>query len=98
VTGNNATFQQTAWLFTMGTESIYAEVREGQDGFELAVNGPGTAHASYTFPDSEAMDAFRSKHEQELLAKGFRLQAVTERRSGEERRTGTRGGTRDRRR
>lgn len=72
----------TAWLFTRGDSSVHMEVIERSRGLHLTVRGPGLAVASYDFADREAFLAFTREQELQLLAAGFQLQAVAERRSG----------------
>ena len=72
----------TAWLFTRGESSVHIEVLEHPEGLRLVVSGPGLAVASFEFPDRDSVLAFARDKEQELIAQGFQLQAVAERRSG----------------
>ncbi len=71
----------TAWLFTRGESSVHIELLERRQGLHLMVSGPGFAVASFDFPDHESVLAFTRNKEQELVAQGFQLQAVAERRS-----------------
>lgn len=89
----------TAWLFTRGEASVHMEVIERSRGLHLTVRGPGFASAAHDFADRHALLAFTRAQELELRAAGFHLQAVAERRSGEDRRDGSReGGSGSRRR
>jgi hypothetical protein len=93
------TLHQTAWLFTRGQDtSVHMEVRERRGGLHLTVRGPGLAVESHHFPDRESLMRFVEEQERELVADGFHLQAVAERRSGVERRGTSRPSTSDRRR
>ena len=78
----------TAWLFTRGESSVHMEAIERANGVRLVVSGPGSALASHDFPDHEAMLAFTRERERALLADGFQLHAVAERRTGGGRRAG----------
>ena len=84
VTADNALLP-TAWLFTRGESSVHIEVLERPQGLRLVVSGPGLAVASFDFPDRDSVLEFSRDKEQELVAQGFQLQAVAERRSGAER-------------
>ena len=75
----------TAWLFTQGESSVHMEVTERSRSFHLAVRGPGAAVAGYEFPDRDALLKFAEEKERELVNGGFQLQAVAERRSGDNR-------------
>ena len=73
----------SALLFTLGESSVHMEVTDRLDGgLHLAVRGPGLAVAEYEFSDVEALLAFTRQEERRLMAEGFQLQAVAERRSG----------------
>jgi hypothetical protein len=91
--------RQTAWLFTREHESVRVQVEEvPQGGFELVVLGPGESNAAYDFTELPALEQFRLTCERDLVARGFRLQAVAERRKSADRREESRGSSRDRRR
>ena len=64
----------------------------------LIVRGPGTALATYEFPDVNALMEFAGQQEHRLQGEGFQLQAIAERRAGQDRRHETRPGGVDRRR
>jgi hypothetical protein len=74
------------------------EVTERKGALHLVVRGPGVAVASYDFPDRDRLLEFTREQELELMAAGFQLQAVAERRSGVDRRAASRQSTTDRRR
>ena len=76
-----STMQTTAWLFTRDQESVRLELSHSSGGVQLTVDGPGAATATYDFPVGTSVDAFRQDYEQKLLADGFKLQAVAERRA-----------------
>jgi hypothetical protein len=84
----------TAWLFTRGESSVHMEVIERLRGLRVVVSGPGSAFSTHDFPDPDALLAFTQEKERELVASGFQLHAVAERRSG----GGTRPAGADRRR
>lgn len=74
------TMERTAWLFTRDQESVRIELRTTSRGVQLAIEGPGAARSSYDFPVGTAVDGFRRAYEEKLLANGYRLQVVSERR------------------
>ena len=74
-------------------------VHEDQATVVLVVRGPGEATASHEFQSLPALLVFAEDQERQLQEAGFHLQAVAERRSGQDRRQGSRdGGGPDRRR
>ena len=89
---------RTTWLFTRDHESIYMQLERRDDGWRFVLYGPGEAWRAHDFSHHEALMAFHASLERDLLAAGFQLQAVTERRSGEDRRQVPRDGSIDRRR
>jgi hypothetical protein len=89
------TLHRTAWLYTRNDESVRLELVTTAAGVQLTIDGPGAARASYDFPPGTTVDAFRQDYEQRLMADGYRLQAVAERRRDGASRTG--GGERRRR-
>jgi len=92
------TMEQTAWLFTKHQDSVRLELRNTAEGVQLAIDGPGEATSRFDFPPGTAVESFRREYEDKLLADGYRLQVVSERRidtgrrasTGERRRTGSR--------
>jgi hypothetical protein len=52
----------------------------------LLVCGPGTAMATYDFPDLDALMSFVEQQERRLREDGFHLHATAERRAGGDRR------------
>jgi hypothetical protein len=64
----------------------------------LVVRGPGTALATYEFPDLKALMEFATLQERRLHDEGFQLQAIAERRTGQDRRQTSRPDGVDRRR
>jgi hypothetical protein len=76
--------ERTAWLFTRGRESVRLEVRATPAGVQLIVDGPGAASSTHDFPGGTLVEAFREEYERTLLADGFKLQAVAERRGDAE--------------
>jgi hypothetical protein len=81
-----------AWLFTRGDASVHMEVIDRPRGLHLTVTGPGHTVASHDFATRGALLAFTRQQELELLEAGFQLQAISERRSGVDRRAASRGG------
>ena len=77
-----STMQRTAWLFTRDQESVRVELLDTLTGVQLTIDGPGAASATHDFPAGTSMDSFRHDYEQKLLADGFTLQVVAERRTG----------------
>jgi len=74
------TMERTAWLFTKGEESVRLEIRDMPEGVQLVIEGPGEASSHFDFPPGTAVDSFRRDYENKLLADGYRLQVVAERR------------------
>ena len=74
------TMERTAWLFTKERESVRFEIRDTPEGVQLVIEGPGEELTSYDFPAGTAVEGFRREYEEKLLADGYRLQAVSERR------------------
>jgi len=63
----------------------------------LVIRGPGVNVASYDFSDAGELMAFAQAQERRLQDEGFNLQAVSERRTGRDRRETPRLGVIDRR-
>jgi len=83
---------ETIWLFVRGSESvrvIRAATPEGRS--RLLVYGPGNAHVVHEFEDAITCSAQESEMERRLVAEGFALAEFTDRRSGEDRRSVSRG-------
>lgn len=59
---------------------------KGERGLQLDVKGPRDAAAEHDFPDPLALVEYQSTAERRLLNTGYAVTAVTERRSGKERR------------
>jgi hypothetical protein len=74
------TMEQTAWLFTKDDESVRLEIRDVAEGVQLVIEGPGETSSHFDFPPGTAVDSFRRDYENKLLADGYHLQAVSERR------------------
>ena len=93
------TMQRTAWLFTKDGESVRLEIVDTNEGVQLVIEGPSAHNHKYDFPAGTAMEGFRREYEDKLLADGYRLQAVAERRLDVERRTvhATAAGSKERR-
>ena len=89
--------QRMAWLFTRGESSVSMTVEEKPGVVRLLVRGPGTATATYNFPDLTQLMEFARLQERRLHDDGFQLQAVTERRNRPDRRQASRSPTPDRR-
>ena len=89
--------QQDVWLFTKDHESVRLSVRPAPGGYRLTVFGPGLASAEFGFAEFENLERFRTQYEQDLLARGFRVQAAVERRGGTDRRSTPRSTTSRRR-
>ena len=94
----DSTLRQTAWLFTRQDKSVRLEIQSGPEGAVLFVSGPDSNGARHDFADFASLETFREGFERDLVARGFRLQAVAERRSEGDRRGGPRPGSVDRRR
>ena len=73
--------QQSVWLYTRDPESVRLAVQPGPAGFQLVIFGPGNASAEFDFAEMKNLDLFREKYEQDLLARGFTIQATAERRT-----------------
>ena len=71
---------QSVWLFTCEPESVRLSVQPGGAVHRLTILGPGAATAAFEFADSAYLERFRETYAQDLLARGFTLQVVTERR------------------
>jgi len=72
---------QTAWLFTRGRESVRLEVRDSEQGVQLAVCGPGTKRTIYDYPDTLALLVHQAEIERHLAGMGFFLEKfITDRR------------------
>jgi hypothetical protein len=74
-------FERTAWLFTRNQQSVRVELRQTPAGVQLLIDGPGAAASTHDFPPGTSVDSFRDDYERKLLADGFRLQVVAERRT-----------------
>lgn len=70
-----------AWLFTRADDSVWFEVRPAADGMELVVRGPGSIGASHQFPTHASLTAFQRAYQQRLIAEGFSMHPVVERRT-----------------
>jgi len=77
--------QPDAWLYTREDESVRVEVHEDAGVWAASITGPGTENRLRVFHDQSTFDTFRAEHNRELLSKGFRLRAMSERRTGETR-------------
>jgi hypothetical protein len=75
------TMHRTAWLFTKDQRSVRFELTTRPDGVQLTIEGPGDARSTHDFPPGTSVESFRQEYEQRLLAEGYKLQAVAERRS-----------------
>jgi DNA-binding response OmpR family regulator len=79
-----------AWLYRRGDESVWI-VRTAR--LELAIAGPRDLRNAFQFDAETELRAFQARFEQRLEAAGFVLGGVgTDRRSGRERRAGSRNG------
>jgi hypothetical protein len=72
--------EQTAWLFTKADESVRLEIHDVPEGVQLVIDGPGEASSRFDFPPGTSVDSFRRDYENKLLADGYHLQVVSERR------------------
>ena len=90
-----AVTDQGVWLFTKDQESVRLSVRPVEAGFQLTISGPGLAAAEVSFAEMANLELFREKYVQDLLARGFQVEAAAERRSGK---SGAAGQSSDRRR
>lgn len=78
----------TAWLYIKGEESV----RVVLEASSLLVYGPGPRFACSRFPDAMGAMLHHAQLQRELLANGFTHEPlVTDRRSGRDRRTQSRG-------
>jgi hypothetical protein len=59
---------------------VRIEVRTTSAGVQLTIEGPGAANSVHDFPPGTLVERFRGEYEQKLIADGFKLQAVAERR------------------
>lgn len=89
--------ERTAWLFTKGGDSVRLEVRSHPAGVQFIVEGPGAILNTFELPPGTTVTSLRDEYERNLLADGYRLQVVSERRVEGERRRGTTSRTADRR-
>ena len=80
--------QRTAWLFTKEQQSVRLELRSKPDGVQLVIDGPGPASSTHEFPPGTSVDGFREDYERKLIADGYKLQIVSERRGGAPRSSG----------
>jgi hypothetical protein len=55
-------------------------------GLELKVFGPGDLRRAQAFPDALSLVQYQVQYERQLLSNGYRLLALSERRSGYDRR------------
>lgn len=78
-----------AWLFLRGGESI--RIARDPRAFVLKVDGPGYEREVHAFKDEAELDEFQRGCEERLVADGWVLAASQERRSGRDRRAGSRG-------
>src|SRR5262245_13217570 len=88
---------ETVWLFVRAGESvriIRAATPEGR--VRLLIYGPGNSEATHEFPDQISCAARASEIEGQLVAAGFALDQLTDRRSGRDRRSASRGADRRR--
>jgi hypothetical protein len=72
--------QPTAWLFTKDPSAVRMELRPSDRGVTLTIEGPETAGHVYEFGGAAEAEAFRTEYERRLIAEGFKLQAISERR------------------
>jgi len=72
------------WLYTREDESVRVEVHEDGGVWAAAIMGPGTEDRLRVFRNQDAFDTFRAEHDRELVSKGFRLRALSERRTPEQ--------------
>ena len=94
----DSTLRQTAWLFTRQDKSVRLEIQSSPEGAVLLVSGPDATGARHDFTDFASLETFREGYERDLVARGFRLLAVAERRSEGDRRGAARPESVDRRR
>lgn len=80
-----------AWLYVRGTESV----RVVLEAASLLVYGPGPRFSCSRFPDATGAMLHHAQLQRELLADGFTQEStVTDRRSGGDRRSQSRGSDR----
>jgi hypothetical protein len=85
-------------MFTSQPDTVRWETRiiDGR-GLELKVFGPGALRRGHTFPDALSLVEYQVQFERQLLSDGYTLLALSERRTGYDRRRHSRA-TEDRRR
>jgi hypothetical protein len=82
---------RSTWLFTKGTESIWVESVDGQ---ALVIAGPGTERKAVEFSSEAELQTAQIALAETLSAGGWVLwPAEQDRRSGQERRAASRGGS-----
>ena len=80
-----------SWLFIRRNETVRV-FRPGPPYLQLAIAGPQGHRRTLRFDREEELQEFQRDHEQQLLKDGWHLEgADVERRSGRDRRNGTRG-------
>jgi hypothetical protein len=75
------TMERTAWLFIRDHDSVRLEIIETGNGVRLSIEGPAEARSNYDFPAGTSVEGFRQDYENKLMADGYRLQIVSERRN-----------------
>ena len=81
----------SSWLFIRRNETGRV-FRPGPPYLQLAIAGPQGHRRTLRFDREEELQEFQRDHEQQLLKDGWHLEgADVERRSGRDRRNGTRG-------
>ena len=79
-TGVREALDQMAWLYTRDSQAVRLEVERARGVIRLHVYGPGTSYDALDFTDAMSLLEHQSHREQQLLAEGYHLQAVAERR------------------
>ena len=74
-------FDQFAWLFTRGEESVRLQIYEQGVDFRLVINGPGPAQVSHEFNSRSSLMIFLTSYQDRLRGNNFTLQASAERRA-----------------
>ena len=80
---SDTTIQRTALLYIKDQQAVRLEVHESDGVLRLIVCGPGNAYRAFDFPDDTSLTEYQVTFERGLLDKGFRLQAIAERRGAD---------------
>jgi uncharacterized protein YeaO (DUF488 family) len=81
MTPETTDLQPESWLYTREDESVRVAVHEDAGVWAASITGPGAENRLRVFHDQTTFDAFRTEHIRELVSKGFRMRAMSERRA-----------------